>query len=74
MNNINAQIVIVRMDKLVDKLGICRSSIYEKMNSKSPRYDPGFPKPIKLGKSAMGWVESEIDEWLMLNRFKDVAL
>ena len=74
MNNINAQIVIVRMDKLVDKLGICRSSIYDKMNPKSPRYDPDFPKPIKLGISAMGWVEREIDEWIMLNRFKDVAL
>jgi len=26
--------------------------------------DGTFPKPIKLGARAVGWLESEIEEWL----------
>ncbi|AUA58889.1 dipicolinate synthase [Achromobacter spanius] len=26
--------------------------------------DPTFPKPIKIGKRAVAWLESEVDEWI----------
>ena len=26
--------------------------------------DPTFPKPIKIGAKAIGWIESEIEAWL----------
>lgn len=34
---------IVRMKELTQILGISRSTIYDKLNPKSRRYDPRFP-------------------------------
>lgn len=59
------RVKVIRIHQLVDKVGISRSSIYEKLNPQSARYDSLFPKPIKLGASAVGWVEAEIDEWIV---------
>lgn len=61
-------VVIIRMHELIQKLRIGRSSIYDKMDPKSTRYDSTFPKPVKLGKAAMGWIESEIDSWVLEQR------
>lgn len=44
--------------------GISRSFIYAKMDPHSPHHDPEFPKPIRLGKRAVGWHESEIIAWM----------
>lgn len=59
---------VLRMRKVVDRLGISRSTIYDWMNPKSPRYDSTFPLPIKLsGKcshGAVGWLESDIIFWI----------
>lgn len=68
MSHNSSQITMLRMKHLIMKLGISRSSIYEKINPKSPRYDPAFPKPIKLGSSTVAWVESEIDHWINRSR------
>ena len=38
---------IVRMKELTQILGISRSTIYDKLNPKSRRYDPRFPKPLR---------------------------
>ncbi len=45
-----------------------RSSIYARLkpNPKRPGdYDPTFPKPVSIGIRAVGWVEAEIDAWLI---------
>jgi prophage regulatory protein len=55
---------IVRRRDLEARLGLSRSTIYDKINAKSPRYDPTFPKPIRLGGSAVGWLVHEVNEWL----------
>lgn len=55
---------IVRRRGLETRLGLSRSTIYDKINPKSPRYDATFPKPIRLGGGAIGWLRHEIDEWL----------
>jgi len=68
MKEITAPITVLRMQQLRQKLGISRSSIYEKINPRSPRFDAGFPQPIKLGMSAVGWVESEVDQWILRHR------
>jgi len=68
MKEITAPITVLRMQQLRQKLGISRSSIYEKINPRSPRYDAEFPQPIKLGMSAVGWVESEVDQWILRHR------
>ena len=55
---------ILTAKEVMDMLNIGHSTIYDWMNTKSPRYDAAFPKSIKLGKSKVGWMESQLVEWL----------
>ncbi|EFI1512448.1 MULTISPECIES: helix-turn-helix transcriptional regulator [Enterobacteriaceae] len=64
MNATNVK--ILRLSAVVDKIGIARSTIYDWINPKSPRYDETFPKQRRLGQQSVGWLESEIDEWVLL--------
>lgn len=50
--------VILRLPKVKERTGLSRSSIYLKISQGS------FPKPVSLGARAVGWISSEIDEWL----------
>lgn len=64
--NPNTQTVrILRMSALTAKLGIARSTIYDWLNPKSPRYDATFPKQRRLGQQSVGWLEAELDQWLL---------
>ena len=60
----NKTIKVLRIKDLMRKIGMARSTIYDRINPKSPRYDSAFPKPIKLGLSAVGWLEHEINAWV----------
>ena len=55
---------VLRLKHVQERVGLGRSTIYDRMNPKSPRYDSTFPKPIKLGIAAIGWIEVEIDAWI----------
>ncbi|MDH1276636.1 AlpA family phage regulatory protein [Acinetobacter johnsonii] len=57
---------IYRLKKVIEITGVSRSVIYEKINEKSKRYDPTFPKPIKLSLNTVGWFEHELIQWLEL--------
>jgi prophage regulatory protein len=57
-------IQILRMPQLTKKTGASRSSIYDWLNPKSPRFDPTFPVPVKLSGASIGWIEAEVDAWL----------
>lgn len=57
---------IHRLKKVIEITGVSRSVIYEKINEKSKRYDPTFPKPIKLSLNTVGWFEHELIQWLEL--------
>jgi prophage regulatory protein len=48
---------ILRLPAVKNRTGLSRSTIYDKVQKKQ------FPSPVKLGKRAVGWVESELDEW-----------
>lgn len=61
----NPSVRILRIAAVVSKMGIARSTIYDWLNAKSPRHDPAFPKPYPLGKQSVGWLESELDEWVI---------
>ena len=56
---------MLRLKAVVTKTGVARSTIYDWLNPKSPRYDDSFPKQRRLGQQSVGWLESEIDEWLL---------
>ncbi|WP_072016880.1 AlpA family transcriptional regulator [Erwinia oleae] len=64
MTNLPA-VRILRLPAVIHKTGLARATIYDWLNPKSQRYDPTFPKKRKLGKQSVGWLESEIDEWLL---------
>ncbi|WP_071931434.1 helix-turn-helix transcriptional regulator [Salmonella enterica] len=63
MNKSNVK--ILRLSTVIDKTGLSRSTIYDWINPKSPRYDPTFPKQRRLGLQSVGWIEAEIDEWIL---------
>lgn len=49
---------ILRRRQLEEKLGLSRSSIYQMVA------DGLFPKPIKLGRRAVGWRADDVENWL----------
>ena len=49
---------ILRRPQVETRVGYGRSAIYEQMAAGT------FPKPIKLGPRAVGWLEEEINAWL----------
>lgn len=51
---------ILRRKQVESRTGLSRSTIYLRMQNGT------FPKPIRLGPRAVGWVESEIENWLAL--------
>ena len=65
-NTMNTSPKVLRIKDVIQKTGLARSTIYDRISKKSPRYDPNFPKPLKLGLSAVGWFEHEIDAWFQV--------
>lgn len=61
----SSTVKILRMRAVVAKLGIARSTIYDWLNPKSDRYDATFPKQRRLGQQSVGWLEAELDQWLL---------
>lgn len=57
---------ILRLKEVQIRTGLSRSTIYDRLNPKSARHDPTFPKRIHIGSDAVGWIESEIQAWLEL--------
>lgn len=49
---------ILRLPTVKERTGLSRSTIYLRI---SKGY---FPHPISLGGRAVGWIETEINEWL----------
>lgn len=55
---------MLRIKDVMEKLGIARATIYDWLNTKSPRYDPTFPIQRRQGTKSVGWLESELDDWI----------
>jgi prophage regulatory protein len=65
---IKPALTILRRKQVEARTGLSRSTIYAKLrpNLKRPRdYDPSFPKPVSVGAKAVGWVEEEVEAWLI---------
>lgn len=61
-------LVILRIPEVCKRTGLSRSTIYDKQNPKSERYDATFPKKIQLSEKTVGWSEQEIGSWLLTRR------
>lgn len=49
---------VLRRPEVENRTGLSRSSIYKFMA------EGNFPKPFKLAPRAVGWRESDIDNWI----------
>jgi prophage regulatory protein len=64
----NTALTILRRKQVEARTGLSRSTIYAKLrrNPKRPAdFDPTFPRPISVGAKAVGWIESELDTWVI---------
>ena len=50
---------IMRLKEVMTVTGLGRSTIYKYIS------EGQFPEQISLGARAVGWVDSEIDDWVM---------
>ncbi len=48
----------LRLSDVKERTGLSRSTIYLNISKNT------FPRPISLGARCVGWLESEIDEWI----------
>ena len=51
-------ISILRLPAVKTRVGLSRSAIYLAVSHAE------FPRPVRLGVRAVGWLESEIEDWL----------
>lgn len=51
---------ILRIHGVKAKTGLSRATIYARVKANT------FPRPVSLGGRAVGWIESEVDAWLIL--------
>lgn len=49
---------ILRLDDVKSRTGLSRSTIYVRIA------EGEFPKPILLGPRAVGWLDTEIEDWV----------
>jgi predicted DNA-binding transcriptional regulator AlpA len=65
---IQTTFVILRKRQLCERIGLSPAQVYAMLDSKSPSYDPSFPRQIRLGasnrSSAVGWLAHEVQAWL----------
>jgi prophage regulatory protein len=55
---VNGSHRILRRPSVQSRTGLSRSSIYLNISKGT------FPKPINLGARSVGWLESDIDNWI----------
>jgi prophage regulatory protein len=49
----------MRLKEVMSNTGLGRSTVYKYIA------EGRFPKPVSLGDRAVGWVDGEVDEWIM---------
>jgi prophage regulatory protein len=49
---------ILRLQQVCERTGYSKPAIYRKMREGS------FPQSVPLGAMAVGWLESEVDDWI----------
>ena len=54
---------ILRLPEVKAKTGFGRSTIYAAIDTKSGA-NGEFPRSIRIGARAVGWLESDIDQWI----------
>ena len=63
---------IIRLAKLLELLGISRSTVYLRLNPESQYYDPRFPKSIRLGAKSVGWILADVYAYIECLRNRNI--
>ncbi len=50
---------IIRLRQVMEMTGLGRSTVYKYVS------ENWFPKPVPLGGRSVGWLESEVFEWVL---------
>ncbi len=58
VGTLHKALAILRRKQVEARTGLSRSTIYQRIA------DGTFPKAVNLGGRAVGWLESEIEDWL----------
>ncbi len=56
--NIQRSPAILRRPQVEQRTGLSRSTLYQYIK------EGDFPKPVQLGLRAVGWIESDISDWI----------
>lgn len=56
--DLHRTLTIIRRRQVEARTGLSRSAIYLRVSEGT------FPRPVKLGARAVGWIGEEIDDWL----------
>lgn len=54
----NAYSAILRLPSVTQRTGLKRSTLYFRVAEGT------FPRPISLGARAVGWLESDVEDWI----------
>ena len=49
---------IIRLPEVLEKVGLKKSAVYKLIK------EGDFPKQVKLGKHASGWIEADVQGWI----------
>lgn len=55
---------ILRLAQVMLITGLSRSSIYSYLNPKSKYFQPDFPRSVKIGPRATGWISDQVFTWI----------
>ena len=55
---------MLRLAQVLLITGLKKSTIYNLLNPRSPYFDQAFPRQRKIGKRAVGWLASEVFQWV----------
>lgn len=50
---------ILKLKEVMDYTALSRSTIYKYIS------EDRFPRPISLGERSVGWLDSEVEEWIL---------
>jgi len=63
------KVYVLRMKQLLERTKLSRATLYVLMAT-----DPTFPRKIKLTARSVGWLESEVEAWIMSRAESDYAM
>ena len=58
-NHASPSLALLRRPEVTRRTGLSRSTLYARMKVGT------FPKPVSLGDRCVGWVDSEVHDWIL---------